>query len=305
MPDESEEQQDRYQRALAAGLGAVVGAAVAGPIGLIGGAALAPLLEPMAAHIWEELGAAGRRRAGQVLSAAVDAGVSPDELLDRINASDRTQLLAGYALAAAARTAWQDKVRTLGRSLAAGLLAEDDANIDTEQIIIAAIADIEGPHLTLLDLLTCYEPVYVQDSRHSRLDIPTYSYKHSADRTWAVGNRYWDVTNIRNAHTQLGSALPSLLGTLQRHGLAAESTDTNGALAQITRFLDRDAGPASQWHIEEDPQIPMQRGSKIQVRVMWSPTELGEQLFLRFRDAGAELPDAWNDSPPDQPRLSE
>ena len=25
----------------------------------------------------------------------------------------------------------------------------------------------------------------------------------------------------------------------------------------------------------------------------WSPTELGEQVFLRFRDAGTGLPDAW------------
>ena len=38
-------------------------------------------------------------------------------------------------------------MRTLGGSLAAGLLAEDNATIDTEQMIIAAIADIEAPQL--------------------------------------------------------------------------------------------------------------------------------------------------------------
>jgi hypothetical protein len=32
----------------------------------------------------------------------------------------------------------------------------------------------------------------------------------------------------------------------------------------------------------------------------WSPTELGEQVFLRFRDAGAELPDVWASGPADQ-----
>jgi hypothetical protein len=28
----------------------------------------------------------------------------------------------------------------------------------------------------------------------------------------------------------------------------------------------------------------------------WSPTELGEQVFLRFRGAGTNLPDAWTSS---------
>jgi hypothetical protein len=58
------EPQDR-QRALAAGLGALVGGAVGGPLGLVGGASLAPLLEPLAAHLWAELTAAGQRRTGQ------------------------------------------------------------------------------------------------------------------------------------------------------------------------------------------------------------------------------------------------
>ena len=67
-------------------------------------------------------------------------------------------MLTGFALNAATRTAWEDKVRTLGRSLAAGLLAEDNAKIDTEQMIIAAITDIEGPQLATLELLVALVP---------------------------------------------------------------------------------------------------------------------------------------------------
>ena len=29
----------------------------------------------------------------------------------------------------------------------------------------------------------------------------------------------------------------------------------------------------------------------------WSPTELGEQVFLRFRDAGTKLEDVWTSGP--------
>lgn len=32
----------------------------------------------------------------------------------------------------------------------------------------------------------------------------------------------------------------------------------------------------------------------------WSPTELGEQGYLRFRDAGTELSDVWSSGPADQ-----
>lgn len=296
MPDETEGQRDRHQRALAAGLGAVFGAAVGGPIGAVGGAALAPLLEPMAAQVWAELGAAGHRRAGQALAAAVDAGIPRDELFERINASERAQLLAGYALSAATRTAWEDKVRTLGRSLAAGLLATDDAKIDNEQLIIAAIADIEGPHLSLLDLLVSYEPI----TRNQRLDIPAYSYENSADGTWAVRRRHWARGNIRLARIQISSSLPSLLGTLQRHGLAIERTDGNRAINEITRFLDKKVNEVPIWHIEEiDHSVPAQRGTKIEVQEIWTPTEIGEKVFLRFREAGTELPDAWNSSFPE------
>ena len=67
-------------------------------------------------------------------------------------------MLTGFALNAAARTTLKGKLRTLGRSLASGLLAEDDATINTEQMIIAAITDIEGPQLAMLELLVARRP---------------------------------------------------------------------------------------------------------------------------------------------------
>ena len=33
----------------------------------------------------------------------------------------------------------------------------------------------------------------------------------------------------------------------------------------------------------------------------WSPTELGEQVYLRFLDAGTNVPDVWAAGPADQP----
>ena len=126
---------------------------MAGLFGAAVGAGLGPKLEPLVKGVWAELSESARRRQTDVLFWAIYLGIPIDELEERINASERTQLLTGVALSAASRTAWEDKVRTLGRSLAAGLLAKDNAKIDTEQMIIAAIADIEGPQLAMLELL--------------------------------------------------------------------------------------------------------------------------------------------------------
>lgn len=157
--EEPGKRRDRHQRAAAAGAGAAVGAIIAGPAGAVVGAALGPLIEPFAVKVWEEVSADGRRRGADVLATACEASQRPiEEILELIDTSDRMRLLAGIAMSAATRTAWQAKVRTLGQSLASGLLAKDDAQIDTEQLIIAAIADIEGPHLSLLDLLVSYQP---------------------------------------------------------------------------------------------------------------------------------------------------
>ena len=123
------------------------------PVGAIAGAALGPMLEPLVQGAWADISESARRRQADTLYWAIHEGVTETELKERINASERAKLLTGLALSAASRTVWEDKLRTLGRSLASGLLAADNAQIDTEQIIIAAITDIEAPQLAMLELM--------------------------------------------------------------------------------------------------------------------------------------------------------
>lgn len=299
---DSAKRRDRYQRAGATAGGALVSAVIAGPVGLIVGAALGPLLEPLAQKVWDKLSARGQKRMGEALSAACDAGIPPEELEERINASDRTQLLAGYALAAATRTAWDDKVRTLGRSLASGLLANDDAQIDTEQLIVAAIADIEGPHLVLLEFLTCWQTgrTFGGPLIDGPLDIPAYSRARSPDGQWQAGYRAWTIRQIRSARPRLAPVIPSLLGTLQRHGLAVQNDNTPQAIRQHQRQLEQ---ASARQNAQDARRGNRPRGvprvtnvERMVPEPTWSPTELGEQVLLRFRDAGTNLPDAWMSS---------
>lgn len=179
---------------------------MAGPPGAIAGAALGPMLEPLVMGIWAEFSEKARQRQVNVLISAIHAGLPIDEMEERINASERTQLLTGFALNAATRTAWEDKVRTLGRSLAEGLLVGDNAKIDTEQMIIAAIADIEGPQLAMLEFLAAWrrgrdvgeQPVM------GPLDLPKDSYDRPYSDGWYIAGREWSREQIAHARPNLG-----------------------------------------------------------------------------------------------------
>jgi hypothetical protein len=278
-----------------------------GPAGAIAGAAVGPMLEPLVRGAWADISESARRRQTDTLYWAVREGLPESELEQRINASERTRLITGFALEASARTAWDDKVHTLGRSLASGLLADDDAKIDTEQMIIAAIADIEGPQLAMLELLVRWYPAQIEllpSLIAGPLDIPG-----RASSGWHVNMREWPYPLIAYARPNLLPIVPSLLGTLQRHGLIVQNEYTNVEVDryQNGRFweeLEDAAGVriapkqrSGHYHYlyEGRPRVTWPEGEAPLPR--WSPTELGEQVFLRFRDAGTQLEDAWSAGP--------
>jgi hypothetical protein len=307
-PDE-DKRQDQNQRAAAAAAGALLGGTIAGPVGAAVGAGLGPMLEPLVRGVWAELSASTRRRQTEVLFWAIRNGVPIDEMEDRINESERSQLLTGVALDAARRTAWEDKVRTLGRSLASGLLVTDDATVDTEQMIIAAIADIEGPQLAMLEFLVRWypTPMAAGDLIIGPIDLPEDTHKGGG---WNVYWREWPYPLIAYARPNLLSIAPSLLATLQRHGLIIQNAYTDEGMDRIQNelfFDELEHSSGSQirpdqrsgiYRFEGQPKVPWQTGRAPLPR--WSPTELGEQVFLRFRDAGTELPDVWTAGPADQ-----
>lgn len=300
---EDDERRDRNQRAVAGGVGALLGSA-AGPIGSIVGAVLGPLLEPLIRGVWNELSDSGRRRQQDLLESAIHAGIPIEEMEERINASERTQLLTGLALGAATRTAWEDKVRTLGRSLASGLLAGDNAEIDTEQMIITAIADIEGPQLAMLELMVAWRPgrTVVEPVISGPLNLPEDSHSQRLDRGWSVAGREFTQAQIAYGRPNLAALAPSLLGTLQRHGLVVQNDKTGDALKRLSDEWKR--ATAEQYAREGRaggfrPSGPPRVSSPelLAPEPTWSPTELGEQVYLRFRDAGTELDDDWSSGP--------
>jgi hypothetical protein len=271
-----------YQRTAAAGTGAKLGVGIGGSAGVIAGASLGILLEPLAAKVWGELRGDAQRRQGDTLAAAQEAiGGDPAELERLIRSSDESRLQGGIALSAATRTAWAPKVRALGRALAAGLLATDDARIDTEPLIMAALAGIEFPQASLLELLVCHWPATTTEG------LAAERFTAPASTTWTAGQRIWLPGDITLVRPSLRPVLPSLLGTLQHHGLAAQSDDPGDPFGRTGRTMQqRFLG-----------DLALEHGSRANLGAVeghapagsWLPTELGEEVLNALMEAGAEF----------------
>jgi hypothetical protein len=307
VSETDDERRDENQEAVAAVAGAVLGNVIAGPLGSVLGAGLGPKLIRLVKGVWAELSESARQRQTDVLFWAIRAGVPVDEMEERINASKKKQLLTGITLDAAWQTAWEDKVRTLGLSLAVGLLTDDNTKIDTEQMIIAAIADIEGPQLAMLELLVARRP-----QRHiaeplisGPLDLPKESRNPASTDKWHVAWREWSLTLIAYARPNLAPLAPSLLGTLQRHGLVVQNDKTGEAIENYAEALERKLGEqfaregrGGSFRPSSVPRV--HNAGALAPEPTWSPTELGEQVFLRFRDSGAAPDEGWSEGPADQ-----
>lgn len=140
-------------RAAAGVVSTGLGLTLGGPAGALAGAAASPLLEMPFQRALNEITGTRREAAKTALhSAAEQLDLEPDRLVERaLAAADSTQLLA-ETLTAASNTVNQRKIKPLARALARGL-REDDARVDEEILVIAALAAVEAPHIRALTQL--------------------------------------------------------------------------------------------------------------------------------------------------------
>jgi hypothetical protein len=256
------------------------------------------LFESLAQKAWDELRSDGRRRAAAVLSsAAEEAGCDHEQLGRLIADSEATRLQAALAMDAAQRTAWPPKVRALGRVLAAGLIADDEAEVDVQQMALVAMADLERLHVNLLELLVNCEPDWIQNGivavPHR---VPSYQSVFLGGegpdnpKVWSSGRRIWTAREICAVRPQLRPVLTTLIGTLQRHGLAAEVDSAPKVVKQLSKGLteqvNRQAGRTQRGR--QMKPITLREATVRPVEPSWSPTELGEKVLDYYRLAGED-----------------
>lgn len=100
-----------------------------------------------------------REACGYALAiAAADAKMPVDDLVRALVNDPARALLLARTMEAAADSASDTKVRVLGRGLASGAVAEDDALVMEEVGWAALLREIEAPHLRILTYLAQEDP---------------------------------------------------------------------------------------------------------------------------------------------------
>lgn len=149
MEPEEHDDASLSARAVAAALAAALGA-IDPALGVLAAGAL-PFLDAG----FERVRQRQRLSCGYTVHvAAEEAGLEPEELVERLIADPQRTLLLAGALETASQTAWKYKLRTLGWALSTGALTDDDAKVMEETGWTRILRTFEAPHLRILMHLT-------------------------------------------------------------------------------------------------------------------------------------------------------
>ncbi|MGH7883787.1 MAG: hypothetical protein ACREN8_12950, partial [Candidatus Dormibacteraceae bacterium] len=124
-----------------------------------------------------------------------DEGV--DIFKERLSSDVERVELFVRVLEAAAPTTLNAKVIALGRVLAYGL--EEDADMGEAFMVAAALADMEAPHVLILQRIN-EQPIAPEETRTNQ-------------------DRGWDKNDIAQAMPEFNTTLDGILAGLSRHGL--------------------------------------------------------------------------------------
>jgi hypothetical protein len=86
--------------------------------------------------------------------------------------------LAAVVVAAASETIVEAMIRVLGRALATGALASDDAVVEERRFLVDLLADLEAPHIRLL------AQVWVRHTGYGSPRDPEVTPGLTAGRSW-------------------------------------------------------------------------------------------------------------------------
>lgn len=215
-------------------------------------------------------------------------------LTGMIGESDHTVLLTARAMAGAAGTAWPDKVSALGRALADGLIAEHD-EVNVADLVIPAMVDMERPHLNLLDLLVHWEPMATGPEQWGA--EPYAKPSNPARPGRRTGPNRWTLPQIVSVRPALEPIVTSLIGTLERHGLAVQNDNIAEAIETYSRANEEDVRRRTMRGGAGQPTVPAAPRKLSSLTILggvapeesWSPTPLGERVLDYYRIAAIEV----------------
>ena len=256
------------QAAVAGGAALVAAASIPGPAGAAIGAAATVYalagLEKLTA-IW---GARSRNNAQQVLdiSAQTIGSMTAVELVEHIRGDPERERLLAMAAIAGSETVLMGKIRALGKALADGVLAQDDAKVDEQAMILAALNDIEAPHVKVISMMF----------NNREPGPPDGWFREYVYRPWQRRDFQRDPS--------FGITLRPILATLERHAVVVNwSTDHQKRLSMLRRNPTESAIPDSIKKWTEEAH---------QLGVAWVLSEMGVRVHDYLLESSAGLPSA-------------
>lgn len=161
---------------------------------------VAPAITPGTTFMAERIAGEWRRKTRVVTESALGAsGLGPGDLGEALTGDPDMIALTQKVLEAAAASGNGQKLRGLGELLGRAAANPGD-RLDETQVLVAALADLVGPHLLVLEVLT-QEPPAPQ---------------------WAG----WGATQVRERVSLDPEFVLACLSALTRHGLAAPAPGT-------------------------------------------------------------------------------
>lgn len=116
-------------------------------------AALVPYRGPALAAYIQDRQDRESRRLEAFAEGVRDHGADLEAILAAATTNPQFAALVDTAFGAAQRSSWPGKARMLGRALADGHLASDDAKLDEAGLLLSTIAALEALDVRILDLL--------------------------------------------------------------------------------------------------------------------------------------------------------
>jgi len=175
-------------------VGAVgLGLVIAGPAGALIAGAIKPVVELVAIREGR-----GLRNAEYLATAAMEAtGLSAEEFTAWASAEEGRTMLFTSALQAGFNTMAENKVAALAKVLRNNL--GDDHKLDLAIVIVAALEDLEAPHVQVLHAMVNDEPVRLTSEQ------------------FAEGA--WPLSGLRVKFPSFAPGLPPIMAGLERHGI--------------------------------------------------------------------------------------
>ena len=134
--------------------GTLIGGAVGGVPGAVLGAALGPAASATLSILERSVRARFARASETLVNAASMAGIAVEDLEAALTEREDRLNLAADALDAAATSTLREKLDAYAAVLASAAGANLDAEIDSLQMVVRALAAIERPHVKVLDVIS-------------------------------------------------------------------------------------------------------------------------------------------------------